>query len=316
MKRLILLTVLLGALPLSMMAQDDDLYFQPKKTVEKKSSYEYKTPVRVCTRNVDEYNRHVHSSYQNIDSSSVADDVIAFDGTKGYYPASRDTSTVRQQVGDDEMECTRDMSRWDGYDGYDPYYRWYDPWYCGYWSPYSWRMGWGWYDPWCYGYYDPWYYGGWGMYAGWYDPWYYGSWGWGRPYYAGGYAYRRNTMNHSIGTGLRSFDNGRDMGNRGSYGSRAFGNSGRSYTSVESSRNSTSAFSHRFSNARTFGQSSNYSNGSRSYTPSNTYSNSNFGSRSGGGSYSGGGSFGGGGGFGGGSHGGGGGGGGHFGGHR
>ena len=33
MKKLILISLLIGALPLSMVAQDDDLYFVPKKKI-------------------------------------------------------------------------------------------------------------------------------------------------------------------------------------------------------------------------------------------------------------------------------------------
>ena len=165
MKKLILISVLAGVLPLASMAQDDDLYFS-KKSSSNSSSYEYNNSR--SNRSVDDYNNRYRSSYQNIDNDSTGDDVISFSG-RGVYPKDS-----MNNVGD--YNLTRQMSRFDGYIGCSPYYGWYDPWYYdsfyygyGYGYPYyGWRVGWG-YDPWYYGggYYGD-YYGG---YYGWYNPW-------------------------------------------------------------------------------------------------------------------------------------------------
>lgn len=296
MKKLILLSVLAGAMPLMSMAQDDDLYFTPESS-SNNSSYEYGS----CNRNIDEYNRRYQSSYQTIGNDSVGNDVVSFAGGQGVYPDS---------VGNNDYDLTRRMSRFDGYHGYYPSYGWNDPWYydnlyLGWGYPYyGFRFGFG-YSPWYYSWYDPWYYGG---YYGWYDPWYYGG------YYGGGYYNHNNVRNMP-----RGYVSDRTFGGRqGTFNSsrNVFGRSG-----VRNGSNS--AFSN--SNARTFGRSttnssrSSFSNNSsrtfsnensRSFGNSSSFSNSSsFGGSRGGGSFGGGGgSFGGGGG----SHGGGGG----FGGHR
>ena len=57
MKKFILISVLAGVLPLSMMAQDDDLYFTPKKDAATNSYSKYDN-YSGSNRNVDEYNRH------------------------------------------------------------------------------------------------------------------------------------------------------------------------------------------------------------------------------------------------------------------
>ena len=140
MKRYILLSVLVGALPLSMMAQDD-LYFTPKKSAKQvQSSYEVldDTPAYYSgsNRDVDEYNRQ--------------------------RPDKHIRDSIRREV-EEEYAYTRRMSR------FDDFY-WYDPWVVSYYSPY-------WYDSW-YGWYDPWYRPYW--YGGWYRPYWYGGWyvGW------------------------------------------------------------------------------------------------------------------------------------------
>ena len=63
MNNRILLSLLLGALPLTMMAQDDDMYFVPsKQTNERAVSYrEAPRSTYYCgsNRSVDEYNRRL-----------------------------------------------------------------------------------------------------------------------------------------------------------------------------------------------------------------------------------------------------------------
>ena len=133
----ILVSLILGALPLTMMAQDDDMYFVPSK----KSSVS--TPVRSSARpaptfhsgsnrSVDEYNRR-GSYYQVLPSDSLGNDIINFNGELGVYP---DSASM------DDFALTREMSRWDGYEpdaayaeGYrdgrreSTLYGWHSPWF-------------------------------------------------------------------------------------------------------------------------------------------------------------------------------------------
>lgn len=196
MKKLLLISMLIGAMPLSMLAQDDDLYFVPKKkSVEKSVVVEnnVQQPVTTstdCGRSIDEYNRRMRSSYQVIDGDTVKNDIIDFTAEQGVYPDSL-------KEDNEDFELTKKLSRFDDYSladndafwaGYQTgldMWGWHSPWY---YSRYGWYGGWydPWYSPyyygsWRYGWYDPWYYG-------WYDPWYYGYYGY--PYYYGrGYPY-------------------------------------------------------------------------------------------------------------------------------
>ena len=189
MKKQLILMLLLGALPISMMAQDD-LYFVPSKEskmVDKKTSSYKDRPVYYVgsNRDIDEYNRRgrFRSSYQKIGTDSLGNDIIEFMPGEGVYPDTTyvDTLWVSPQAndfitGEDEYTYSRRMSRWDGW------YGWYDPFLYRHWG----YMGYGyygWYDPWLY---DAWYYG---WYDPWYSPWYYGygwygyGYGYGWPYY-------------------------------------------------------------------------------------------------------------------------------------
>ena len=85
MKKLILLTVFAGMLPIAMQAQDDDLYFTPKKSADKTStqqsaSQRSETPYYSgSSRDVDEYNRRpMHSYYETIGTDSLGNDIIEF----------------------------------------------------------------------------------------------------------------------------------------------------------------------------------------------------------------------------------------------
>ena len=185
MKKLVLLAVLLGAMPITMMAQDD-LYFVPTKENVAKDAEKYGMPTKTyyagSSRSTDEYNRRAWSRVAPIDSAG--NDIIDFTAERGVYP----DSVYSEET---DYEYTRRMSRFDDYSPSEAYWegyrdgRWMSPWYYG--SYY------GWYDPWYSHswYYDPWYYGGYyGYYSpyyyGWYSPWryHYGYWGgWYRPYY-------------------------------------------------------------------------------------------------------------------------------------
>ena len=214
MKKLILLAVLVAAMPLVTMAQDDDLYFNPKEQAKKEAAIReqriqayarqrahrdsiYAIFWSGSPRSVDDYNRHgrILSHYQGITTDSLGNDIISFRLDKGVRPDSiyDDAAFAQKYIKQgDDFEYTRDLSRWDGY---------YDPWFYDYYGvgPYYWRSAyWGWRNPWRYGYYagwydpwydpfcDPWYYGYAGWYGGWYDPWYYGWGGYYRPWYWGG----------------------------------------------------------------------------------------------------------------------------------
>ncbi|MCR5131080.1 MAG: hypothetical protein K6C10_06435 [Prevotella sp.] len=319
MKKIFLFFVLMTAMPASMMAQDDDLYFTPSKnkaektTVDKRkdSSINDKPAYYVgSNRDVDEYNRRgkFRSSFQKIGVDSLGNDIIEFQAGTGIYPDSTyvDTMWVSQEQNlqeDEDYKYSRRMSRWDGY------YGWYDPWYYGHW-------GYRWYDPWYYDWYDPWYYGyyGWGYYGwnrwGWYDPWYYrygwyDPWyyGWGGYYYGGGYGGYSNgiagTGNHGAGNygsprgtfngRSHSYSNGTFGGSRaGTFGSRT-STASRSNGSIRvNSRNSSGTYSNsngNFGGSRSSGYSGSSSRGSYS-APSRSSSSSGY-SGGGGGTFGG-----------------------------
>lgn len=201
MRNWLLLTALC-ALPLTMQAQDDDMYFASKKSA-KKSKAEYISPSNTyysgSTRNVDEYNRRVGYRMNPIANDSTGNDIINFSAVEGVYPDS--------VAGD--FQLTREMSRWDGYTPTDAYWEGYDrgrsdEWRNSWHSPWYYSSYYPWYDSY---WYDPWYYSSW--HYGWYDPWYrpyyhYG-WGWGgyysswyyRPYH---YVSVRNSNRVGAGT--------------------------------------------------------------------------------------------------------------------
>ena len=186
MKKLLLISMLIGAYSMSMMAQDDDLYFVPKKSKVQK------------TEKVKDYAPAVapqpkaKSSYEVIDGDTARLDVIDFTEGRGIYPAdsleTEDYALTKQMVRFDDYDVSDNSAFWAGYNAGRSQWMWHSPWY---YSRY------GWYDPWYYGswygsyygFYSPWYYGWYDdpWYYGWYSPYYYGSWGW--PYY-GYYGWR------------------------------------------------------------------------------------------------------------------------------
>ena len=75
MKKLLLISMLVGAMPLAMMAQDDDLYFVSKKkksAVVEEAQDQFGLPKDTyyagSNRSVDEYNRRFKSQVEQIDS--------------------------------------------------------------------------------------------------------------------------------------------------------------------------------------------------------------------------------------------------------
>ncbi len=287
MKKSILLSVMLGALPLSMMAQDD-LYFTPKKSVkEAKSSIERvdddsPTYYIGSDRSDDEYNRlgEYGSHYEVVGTDSLGNDIIEFVPGKGYSEKQEESAYDEES----DYEYSRRMSRFE--DLYCPY----DPWFYThygfgpYWRSYYWDA----YYPWYTGWYDPWYYGYRYGYYGWYSPWYY-SWsypyyGWGYPYYGWGYGWYTpyyggtgysywayNDRNHGV-TGTSNHGDVYRPG-RGGHGGGSFGGA-RGSNGTRSASASTGTRGSKSKSRGTFG-----GNRSRStYSTTNTRSNENFGS--------------------------------------
>jgi hypothetical protein len=286
MKRIILLSVLAGVMPLSSMAQDDDLYFTPTKG-KVVSSYEEAEPAYYSgsDRDVDEYNRNgkFWSHYQQIGSDSLGNDIIQMTMGKGIYPDSMYVDTTfagklyQYYSQKEDFDNTEYMRRWVGF--YDPWYYRYRYGYGPYWGygP-SWRYGWysSWYSPWFDSWYDPYYYGWYPGYYygfyGWYDPWYYGYVG---PYY---------WPHRGIYVSRYSKRQARFTARTGVLPGRSWGGAGRNrgYNSSNNRQvinNNTSTYSSGSYNNRSFGGSN--------------FGGSSFGggvSRSSGGGYSGGGS--------------------------
>jgi len=279
MKKWIILSVFMFALPFSMMAQDDDLYFNPKQEAKKVAEERAKRTQQLAEqrarrdsiyalywsgsdRNVDEYNRggKLFSQYQNIGSDSLGNDIISFRIDKGVAPDTiyDDEAFAEKYTRDmrDDFDCTRCMSRWDGF--YDPWF--YDYYGCG---SYYWRSSyWRWHNPWRYGYYagwyDPWF-------DPWYDPWYYGYAGWyGRPWYGWG-GYYPWYWGGPVVTYVRPSNGYR------SYGHVASGSS--------TNRGSHSSQFNRFGRRDSNNSNRNYNN-NYNYNNNHTFNSSGFGNRS------------------------------------
>ena len=250
MKKLLMSLLLLGALPFSTMAQDDDMYFVPSKESKAKDAYQYGMPSKTyysgSSRSVDEYNRRMIGA---VPTDSTGNDIIDFSAVRGVYPDS-----VAPTEGGEDYKLTRQMSRfddytpsqayWDGFlDGrwsspwyYNSWYSWYDydywywnnPWYYsgyGWTSPYYY----GWYSPWHYGYYRPWNYS-------WYSPWYYGG-----PIYTGRVSTHQGRRNSSVSSRpVRTSRTNSDT-NRSAFGTnRTSYDNNRSYSTSRSSNSSSS----------------------------------------------------------------------------
>ena len=229
MKKLILLT-LVSAFSLSLMAQDDDMYFVPTKENVAKEAKKYGMPQNTyysgSNRSVDDYNRRAQFSYP---VDSTGNDIIDFSAVRGVYP----DSIYSQSVENDEYKLTRQMSRFDDYTPSATYWegyrdgRWSSPWYNSWYSWYD-------YDPWYWDSWywrDPFYYSSW--HYGWYYPYYYSTWYspryYGRPYryYGGGRTVTGGRSGHSSPT-MRYYDrrNYTSDGNRRNGSSARPGNVG------------------------------------------------------------------------------------------
>lgn len=293
MKRLLLISMIAGMLPLSLVAQDDDLYFVPKKKSVEKVTDNYGIPANVyyvgSDRSIDEYNRRTKSYYEVIGADSTLNDTISFSAEKGIYPDS---------ISDEDFKLTKEMSRFDDYrlSDYDAFWAgynagrydwaWHSPWYYsryGWYDPWYYSR-WAWYDPWYYGYgwYNPWYYG-----YGWYDPWYYG-YGWYSPgyyaWYGSGRVGRRYVNTIGAGTIRRdgmTHANYRRAGSSGHYANGSRSNELRNRTVNGTSRTgrvNRSTASRSYENSRTT-----YNNNPGNFSGSRSNGGSSFGgSRSGG----------------------------------
>ena len=287
MKKLILISLLIGALPLSMVAQDDDLYFVPKKkSAVEKVTGSYGLPRETyysgSNRSVDDYNRRM-SKYEPIDSASS--DIIDFDGKLGVYPDSlEDFSLTKKMERFDDYSLSDNEAYWAGYQQarsdmlwHSPWYyrtygwyNWYDPWYYT-----SWHLGL--YDPWYYGPYS-WYYGGW--YGGWWDPWYnslYYGYYWGYPYYGYNYAYYgvggRNLRSYNDHAGTINMRTGNMNGRV--YSSASAGGSRSNASSRLGAQRTTSLRERTVGNHTTYNRNSTVNTNSRT-TTSNRSSNTTY----------------------------------------
>lgn len=246
------LTILLSTLMLTSvsfaMAQEDDMYFSPKKAkktqaprkveiVYEDEDVQAYTPVTSVTssrvayseRDVDEYNRRGRGTQSSTDTLVVAEDADTRQ-SRTYELSSQNlydlgySEGYRQGFGDGEdidYYYGVRLARFHGRHFFDPWY-WgsisfvYDPWY---WDP--WR-----YDPW----YRPYYYGGWcsvgwgigywGSY--WHTPWH----GWHTPYphpshWGGYYGPRYSTVRNRDYGRPRIVDRSTRMGDYRRSGTRA-----------------------------------------------------------------------------------------------
>lgn len=185
MKRILALAIMMAPI-LMLSAQDDDMYFVPKKQ-KKTETIVVKVPARTLSsedsnigsgeesepdadfhtgklRDVDEYNRRGSSQQSQMVARMVNDtlyittedgDEVAYADEKSQKAPSR---YYEESYYDDDYYYATRLSRYHGIRFMDPFlwdirFGWYDPWY----------------DPW-YGYYAPYFHYG---YVSWY------SWGWG-----------------------------------------------------------------------------------------------------------------------------------------
>lgn len=246
------LTILLSTLMLTSvsfaMAQEDDMYFSPKKAKKTPARHKVEvvyedeepeervpaatqTPARTesMERDVDEYNRRGRSTQSSTGTQEEEEDNTDTRQARTYELSSQNLYDLGYSEGyrrgyddgeDDDYYYGIRLARFHGRHFYDPWY-WgsislvYDPWY---WDPWH-------YDPW----YRPYYYGGWcsvgwgigywGSY--WHTPWYgwhHSHWGhWGGNYYGPRYSTVRN---RDYGR-TRIVNRNTRVGDYGRYASRA-----------------------------------------------------------------------------------------------
>ena len=193
MRRLLLTSVMILALPAMLVAQRNDIYSSGVTTTTGKVSTSVSAPAtaaqptiasapvvsnNLTERSIDEYNRRYSYSSAPVYDDVVASDVIYVHDTvfvespvnenkaykEGYMDASEDYEFAMRML---RFHSTSRLL--------NPRYRWvtlsdmlWDPWYDPWYGP-TWSLSYSYWDPW---YYDPWYY----------DPWYYDPW---YPHYHG-----------------------------------------------------------------------------------------------------------------------------------
>ena len=238
--KMVLPLYLFTFLPLSMMAQDDDMYFVPTKENVAKEAKKYGMPEKTyysgSNRSVDDYNRR--ALFRN-PADTTGNDIIDFSAVRGVYP----DSIYMQPAENDDYKLTRRMSRFDDYTPNEAYWagynagRWSSPWRTSWYSwydydPWYWDSWWYWRDPF---YYSSWY--GWRYpyyYSAWYSPYYYGSY----RYYGGLTTYRPSTSSERRG---RGYDSGRSFG-RSSNDRTTTVNSNRAFGTTSRTNNSSPSF--------------------------------------------------------------------------
>lgn len=301
--------LLLLIVPAFTWAQEDDIYFVPKKKAAKTeqvpaSARRYKDVEIIYTddtddadisgisgsrRDVDEYNRRGprSRSYQ-----LPGDDTL--------YVLTDSTAITTRRMANDIYSQGYDEGYADGEDyaisrrlgrfGYGSvyaspwYYSYYDPFYYDYYDPW---WGWGGYHVGYYGWHRPY----WGYTWGWgYDPyWYGGYYGWHRPYYYGGYYGRGYRGGRSYGwrgnnrqpgyTGRSggSYYRGGRSGNYSHGGRSSYGTRGGQVTTRGTGRSGGGNVIQGNATGRSnssYGRSAGSTSSSRSYTPSTSTSRS------------------------------------------
>lgn len=104
MKRLMMSLLLLGALPFTMAAQDDDMYFVPTKENQAKEALDYGMPSNTyysgSSRSVDDYNHYIRSSVTPIDSTGndIIDFSSLFVASTPILPTRRGRKTISTHV--------------------------------------------------------------------------------------------------------------------------------------------------------------------------------------------------------------------------
>ena len=238
MKKWIVWALLL-AMPVLAMAQDDDLYFTPRK--KQPTTTQSQLPQGVVTvvpddepatlqvynsrsRDDDEYNRRgvgYQTSGGYDEATDVADDAAddpAYDD-EDYYYSRRILRFRSPRVG----IALSSPYYWDLVYTLGAYDYLYDPWvYDSFYWHYGWGYGWSW-GPW-----SSWY----GPFYGWHHPYHWSYWGWGPGWHGGyhgwhgGWGGRWNRPQH--GVGINRFD--RDTRIRTS----ALANGGRTFNATRS----------------------------------------------------------------------------------
>ena len=116
--------MLVIALPQTMSAQDDDLYFVPKKTsapqvAQDRFGMPKDTYYSGSDRSVDEYNRRLKSRVEVLDGDTTKSDIIDFSAEKGVYPDSlqiEDYKLTKRMSRFDDYRLADNASFWAGYE--------------------------------------------------------------------------------------------------------------------------------------------------------------------------------------------------------